>query len=138
MSEPSSDTNRNDPVEAGHETSDAHFTSVMVTGLGLLGIMVLGLLLSWGVYSFFKGRTSDPGSHAETVTVPDMSKLPPGPNLQADPHAALVALRRAEDSVLLSYGWVNKDSGIARIPIKRAMDLLVKQGVLHREKTGGK
>ncbi len=124
--------NFNDPAERGHETSDANFKTVLVTGIALLGIMVLGLLLSWGVYAFFKERTAAPGFHAETMTTIDVRKLPPGPNLQTDPHAELVALRRAEDSVLFSYGWVNKDSGIVRIPIERAMELLVKKGVAYR------
>lgn len=134
MSESSPHIDVNDSVEHGHETSDAHFKSVLVTGVALLGIMVLGLLVSWGVYAFFKEHTAAPGSHAETMTQPDLGKLPPGPNLQTDPHAALLVLRRAEDSVLLSYGWVDKDSGVVRIPIDRAMELLVKRGVPYREK----
>lgn len=132
MSESSPNTDITNPVEQGHETSDAHFKSVIFTGAGFLGIMVLGLLLSWGVYAFFTAHTAAPGSHAETMTKLDIRRLPPGPNLQADPHAELLALRRAEDSVLFSYGWMNKDSGIVHIPIERAMELLVKKGVAYR------
>ena len=130
MAHPTSNTELNDAIIRGHEVSDAHFKRVLTTGFGLLGLMVLGLLLSWGVYAFFKQHTADPGMHAETLTNPDLTKLPPGPNLEADPHAALVALRRSEDSVLTSYGWVSKDSGIVRIPIERAMKLLVDKGLL--------
>jgi len=123
-----------DSIARRHETSDAHFKSVMVTGVGLLGIMVLGLLLSWGVYALFSRHTSTPG--VETLINPDLTKQPPGPNLQPDPHIALVALRRSEDSVLTSYGWVSKDSGIVRVPVERALELLAKKGLPHQEARG--
>ena len=138
MSLPTSHIDPNNSVARRHETSDAHFKSVLITGIGFLGVMVLGLLLSWGVYALFNRYTAAPGTHAETLTNPDLSKRPPGPNIQADPHAALLALRRAEDSVLTSYAWVSKDSGIVRVPIQRAMELLVKKGLPHREAKGSK
>lgn len=133
MTHSSSHSNSNDSLKRRHETSDVHFKSVLLTGLVFMGIMVLGLLLSWGVYSFFNQYTAAPGSHAETMTTPDLAKQPSGPRLQADPHEALMALRRAEDSVLTSYAWVSKDSGIVRVPVDRARELLVKKGLPHRE-----
>jgi len=136
MGDPHSHTGLEDSVAQRHETSDAHFKSVLMTGIGLLGLMVLGLLLSWGVYAFFKQHTAEPGMHAETLTHPDLSRLPPGPNLEADPHKSLVELRREEDSILTGYGWVSKDSGIVRIPVDRAMSLIVQKGML--ESSGGK
>ncbi len=123
----------NDSLARRHETSDVHFKSVLLSGFGFLVIMVLGLLLSWGVYALFNRYTAAPGSHAETVTNPDLSKQPSGPNLQPDPHAALVAMRRSEDSVLTSYAWISRDSGIVRVPVDRAMKLLVKKGLPYRE-----
>jgi len=62
------------------------------------------------------------------MTKPDASKLPPQPNLQADPHSVLLALRRSEDSLLTSYGK-SKDSLFARVPIERGMELLAKKGL---------
>lgn len=126
------------PIAQGHETADAHFKSVLLSGIALLGLMVLGLLLSWGVYMLFRQQTAEPGTHAETLTNPDLTKLPPGPNLEADPHGDLLALRRSEDSILTGYGWVSKDSGIVRIPVERAMKLLVEKGLLHQEGRGEK
>ena len=37
------------------------------------------------------------------------------------------ALRAHEDSVLTSYGWVNRQNGTVRIPIDRAMELVVSE-----------
>ena len=49
---------------------------------------------------------------------------PPAPRLQADPAADLAAERAQQRQRLESYAWVDRDAGIAQIPIERAMALL--------------
>jgi hypothetical protein len=110
-----------------YETSDADFRNVMLAAAGLLGLMMFGLLLSWGAYELFYQHSEDPGAEPRTFTRPDV--LPPGPVLQPDPHQELLVLRNAEDSVLTTYGWVEREAGIARVPISRAMELLLEKGL---------
>ena len=50
---------------------------------------------------------------------------PPAPRLQAHPAADIAAERAQQRQRLESYGWVDRDTGIAQIPIERAMALLV-------------
>lgn len=120
----------NDSVGRGHETSDADAKSVGISGVLLsFGLMAAGILFSWGMYAFFQSYTPTPGRPTETLVVPDSGKLPALPRLQADPHVAIVPLIQRQDSILASYGWVKKDSGLARIPIERAMELIVKNGL---------
>ena len=38
-------------------------------------------------------------------------------------------MRAAEDAVLSSYGWVNEAAGFVRIPIDRAIERVVEQGL---------
>lgn len=117
--------------QRGHETSDAHFKSVVISGIGLLGLMVAGLVVSFALLALFKGSTAAPGAHPETFIEPG-NDLPPAPRLQADPHASLVSLRAREDSVLTSYGRNADDSTVVRIPISRAMEIIVKKGLPSR------
>jgi hypothetical protein len=42
-------------------------------------------------------------------------------------------MRAAEDAALDSYGWVDKDAGIVRIPVDRAMEILAKKGLPSRK-----
>ncbi len=35
----------------------------------------------------------------------------------------------SEENILHSYGWVNQSSGIVRIPIDKAMQLIVERGL---------
>jgi hypothetical protein len=53
----------------------------------------------------------------------------PQPRLLINPGASLKQVRTAEDADLNSYGWVDRTSGIARIPIHRAMQLLLERGL---------
>ena len=48
-----------------------------------------------------------------------------GPGLLVNQSADMDKLRAAEEATLKSYGWVDRDHGIVRIPIDRAIDLLV-------------
>lgn len=56
-------------------------------------------------------------------------KPPPFPLLQASPPADLDAFRKQEQTQLETYGWINRTSGIVRVPIERAMELVLSQGL---------
>jgi hypothetical protein len=53
----------------------------------------------------------------------------PEPRLQLSPPADMEAFRAREEGELTTYGWVNKTSGIVRIPIQRAMEILAQRGL---------
>ena len=38
-------------------------------------------------------------------------------------------MRRAEDALLKNYGWIDQKTGIVRIPVDRAIELLAKRGL---------
>ncbi len=120
---------------SGHEARDLDARRVLVTGAGILGLIAVALVISALALSAWRLLSPSPGAAPETFTEP--RELPPRPALQSDPHADLVRLRASEDSVLSSYGWVKKDSGIVRIPVARAMDLLVRRGLPTRTKNSG-
>ena len=55
--------------------------------------------------------------------------MPPEPRLQTNPREDLRELRAKEDELLGSYGWVDKNAGVVRIPIEDAMKLTVERGL---------
>jgi hypothetical protein len=83
--------------------------------------MAMALLV--GVFNYFKA------SEGGVATTVDPTKVFPEPQLQKSPIPDLKAVRAAEDQVLTSYGWVDQQKGVVRIPIAQAMDLLVKKGL---------
>lgn len=60
----------------------------------------------------------------------------PSPKLEEDERGQLDDIRTNEDKTLYSYGWVDEKTGTVRIPIERAMDLLVQRGLPVRGKDG--
>jgi len=55
--------------------------------------------------------------------------LPPEPRLQVSAPKDLEQYKAAQGEILNSYGWVDQKAGIVRIPIERAMDILVQRGL---------
>ena len=52
----------------------------------------------------------------------------------APPSTELKAIRSQEDQALNTYGYVEKDKGIVRLPIARAIDLVVSESAEAKEK----
>ena len=53
----------------------------------------------------------------------------PSPRLEEDERGQLNGIRLNWDNTLYSYGWADQQAGTVRIPIDRAMDLLVQRGL---------
>jgi hypothetical protein len=53
----------------------------------------------------------------------------PNPRLEIDERGQLNGIRVDEDKTLYSYGWVDEKAGTVRIPIERAMELIVQRGL---------
>lgn len=67
---------------------------------------------------------------AETGAVPEPPSRPVpavGPMLQISPPKDLAALRAREDRLLHGTEWIDREKGLARIPIEKAMELRVKR-----------
>ena len=116
-------------VRPGHETRDVSVRNLAAFGLILLGLIILGLLISWAVRNYFYARQSlgPPATPFENVRQQPPANLPV---LETRPAADWVQLQARQRQVLASYGWVDEKAGVARIPIDRAMEILIQRGFL--------
>ncbi|HEX4083528.1 MAG TPA: hypothetical protein VHY22_01355 [Chthoniobacteraceae bacterium] len=119
---------------AGHETTDVHPSGVWLAGLGLIVCTVLIMLIVSWFFNFLRPTSEQPGE-VESSVAASVAKFP-GPRLQVSPQIDLQTLRAKEDAELQSYGWTDKKAGTVRIPIERAMDLLIQRGVPVRGEPG--
>jgi hypothetical protein len=55
--------------------------------------------------------------------------IPPGPRLQSAPPRDMDELRLQDREALGSYGWIDQPGGVARIPIERAMSIVLEKGI---------
>lgn len=100
---------------AGHAAakSDVHSLLIVVWGVGFT-VVVMAMLI-W-LHSWFYVVRNDVVQE-RVLSVKD-------PRLQE--------LHTLENEELTTYGWVDKDQGVVRIPIDRAMDLVVKESASGR------
>ena len=115
-----------------HEESDVNIVGVLGFGGALVVVAAIIHLLAYVLFGYFNAR--------EGVTVPREYPLaasqgrrePPEPRLQTDPRQDLADLRAKEEELLGSYGWVDKNAGVVRIPIEAAMKLTLERGLPSR------
>jgi len=81
-----------------------------------------------GMMRYFKAHEPAVTAGQPNIPVTRVLEFPP-PRLLVRPGASLAELRAAEESDLNSYGWVDRASGIARVPVDRAIQLLLQRGL---------
>ena len=116
----------------GYERTDVEIKWVVLAVVllalgGLLLHFALGALLSHFKNERTKTETTRGGSVNTAIAATRMSF--PEPRLQISAERDLAELRAREDLELNSYGWIDKRAGLVRIPIDRAMELILKQGL---------
>jgi hypothetical protein len=94
----------------------------------LLGLLALGLFVvvvgaAAGLAQLFPPGTSPLFLQQPPATPPDL------PRLEIDPPADLAALRLHAEFQLDSYGWVDRQKGIAHVPIDEAISRVAERGI---------
>jgi hypothetical protein len=119
----------------GYETVDANVRSLVWWGIGVFALLAGGVIVSAVVFHYFVTRQTlgPPASPFENVRA-----LPPRPLLQVTPARDLREYVHQQDGILNSYGWVDQKAGVVRIPIDRAMELLLQKGLPVRGESRGK
>ncbi|AGA27908.1 hypothetical protein [Singulisphaera acidiphila] len=98
----------------GYEVKDANPRNLLAFGIVLVIFLTVLELGEMGVYRLFvRSLGPDPAARA------------PG-----DLYDQLRLTRETATKTLTTYGWVDAKAGIVRIPIERAMDLVVQRDAL--------
>jgi hypothetical protein len=108
-----------------YEDSEVSVGRLFAFAAGVVGLVVLGVLGSAVVFHFFVEHQplGPPASPFE-----DVRTMPPQPRLQVAAPLDLKAYRDDQEKTLHEYRWVDSQGGVVRIPIERAMDLLLQKG----------
>jgi len=119
-----------------YEHKDADVKLIVGSTLGLAVGVVIVCLIVVGVFIALQTLTA-PKAELTGLRNPNISEVPPEPRLQDHPANELKALRQHEDEVLGNYGWVDQKAGVVRIPIDKAMDIMVQRGFPTSQETAG-
>ena len=106
--------------------SDIQFWTILKLGFILLIVAVIVHVLMWWMFDVLNAYETriDP---KPSPMAPAQPVKPPEPRLQITPVQDLATMRATEDEILNSYGWVDQNAGVLRIPISEAMILFVKK-----------
>lgn len=105
--------------------------AIALFGVGLLMLLGLAFVLTHWFFAYL--AAGPPRKVAGADELLQARRLPPPPRLEPEPTEELRELRAAEDSLLGSYGWVDRKAGIARIPIDRSIELTAERGLPARK-----
>lgn len=114
------------PPSEEYEHRDADTSSLLKFGLGLVIVLILVLVSMKWMFSYFAKSQplGPPASPFENVRV-----LPPQPRLQVKSGADLRSYCGDQMQKLNTYGWVDAENGVVRIPIDRAIDATIEHGL---------
>ena len=126
-----------------YETRDVKVRplAVFIAGLTIVGVFVY--LVVFLMLRLFSGQAANvdaqlaPSSVSRPAPAPGEERLPPEPRIQANPAADMQLLRQREDAVLTTYGWVDRQAGVVRIPIDVAISQVLEEGLPVRQPDGG-
>jgi hypothetical protein len=123
-----------------YERTDLKTSGILYFLLTIVVVGVICLVGLRGVFDFLDHRekASQPPVNPLLTNMPTETRhiapeypqsVFPDPRLEVDERGQLNSIRLGEENTLNSYGWVDKKAGTVRIPIERAMDLLVQRGL---------
>ena len=125
------------PVGAKHEHTDIDPSIGYKFALWLAVAMLISAGIVYGTFWLFEGRESAAHTAAQQYPLAaGVVREIPAPRLQPQPFKDVYVLRDSEAKRLSSYGWVDKQGGVARIPIDRAMELMLQRGFPVRSEQG--
>src|ERR1700678_3263319 len=100
----------------GHETQDANIRGILFTGVALVVMAGFVIILVYGIFRYLADHPASTAPYnpmAET----ERQQFPPEPRLEDHPTIELKDLFSEEDQILTTYGWMDKKTGVVRIPI---------------------
>ena len=122
-----------DNPEVVHEMSDVNVGAILRFGAALLITAAIAHVFLWWLLGVYERQYARSQTQVYPMAAGQQDRLPPEPRLQNDPQQDLSDLRTKQENLLKGYGWVNKEAGIARIPIEDAMRIVVERGLPARE-----
>lgn len=115
----------------GHEEHDVDIRSIVVFGVGLAVVCLVTAVAMLWLFRYLDRQLVAREAPVSPLALP-AGQLPPEPRLLTDEPATLEEYRAEQERKLMTYGWVDREKGIVRIPIERAKELILERGLPHR------
>jgi hypothetical protein len=120
------------------DIDDVNIWAVVKFAIGILILGIFSYIMLYGMLKLFEHQQQASRGPAPPMARGDQDRLPPPPRLQMmpgspseykSPEYEMTLMREEEEKRLTTYGWVNRDAGIVRIPIDEAMKRVLEKGL---------
>jgi hypothetical protein len=120
----------NVPVDAsaGWEKRDVHIKGLFIFAFWMAVVLLVTLVGMNFAFKAFK-KASPMGPTMSPMVKEGARMIPPSPLLQVHPHQELQDYCDAQQKEVTTYGWVDQPSGVVRIPVDRAEELILAKGL---------
>ena len=116
--------------ERGHEQADL---SIRVLFTGLFMLVAVTSLAVWAMALMFGYLEARQADRLEPRTpLVETGVLAPEPRLETSPREVRDRIDALREMQGTTYTWLDRQAGIARIPVSRAMEILAERGLPHR------
>lgn len=126
-----------------HEVSDVNTRAILWFVLFLAGLIIVSLLLLRGMFNLFESWARKAEGERPVMARTSEERLPPEPRLQSapgytvegqslelkEPQAEWKVVQKKWKEDLESYGVVDPDQKIARMPIEEAIKIVAQKGI---------
>lgn len=125
-------TNGDAPTaHTGYEVTDLGARGIFAFVAFMIGLMLVSMVI---LVVYLNSLEAEAAAADESLSpLIESQATPTGPRLQARPPLDMQAMDEMEEAILTSYGWVDEENGVVRIPIEQAMERVVEQGLPVRE-----
>jgi hypothetical protein len=122
-----------DNPETLHEESDVNIRAIFNFAIGLFIVAAAVHIAIYFLFVFLSTRAATASAvRSYPLSIGQEDRLPPEPRLQTNPRQDLQDLRTAEDQILNSYRWLDRNAGVVGIPVNDAMKLTLQRGLPSR------
>jgi hypothetical protein len=112
-----------------HDDSELDLKVIVGFAIGLAAFTLVVLAVMWWMGVVFKRQEEAKDRPPSPIPEARQDPIPPGPRLRPSPPRDLAELHAVDREALTTYGWVDQSRGVARIPIDRAMSIVVDKGL---------
>lgn len=115
----------------GYELRDTNARWIAFWLVLLLALVVVAFLVTRSVLGSLERRAAaaQPAPHP----MADFRRPPAKALLQSQPKAEYRAYQARQQELATTYGWIDAEKRVVRLPIERAMELLLERGLPVRE-----
>lgn len=111
------------------EDRELRYHRIVGFGGGIAALLVAAAIVCFLLLQSLTRRLVEADPPPPPIPEARARELPPEPRLQESPVRDMAELDARQRALLESYGWVDRQKGVVRIPIDRGIELMATRGL---------